>query len=436
MKTQNSSDRDCYLALLPDVLADYTYALLKYTGSAPTSLPSSSDVDLLVREADLTGILQLVQASCGAPRFHSEEFEAVTFVSIYFFDGSFLRLDLATGFVRKGIEYLEVGSLLDATQSIHGGWKIPRFDLGFEYTILFYLTNGASVPEKHRKVFLGMPKAERDKLRRRLERKYDLSDEDSFDLLDLPDSARAKIIRKIRRHPKNGWIRYCKRYARYVRHVVKVRARTPIITVSGVDGAGKSTWLDYLVQRLTIKYRRRVVVRRHRPGILPIISAWKYGRLEAEKVAGSRLPRQGSNRSRVGSILRLAYYLADVFLGQVILFVRHTLRGEIVLYDRYFFDFIVDSKRSNICISGEAVRPFYSLVFKPRLNFLFVANPRAIFLRKSELDLSTINDLQRKYVGLFRDLGNTASGSYYCIVPSAHIVETSRILDRALHEFL
>jgi putative protein kinase ArgK-like GTPase of G3E family len=46
-----------------------------------------------------------------------------------------------------------------------------------------------------------------------------------------------------------------------------------ILTFSGVDGAGKSTILSEFKDRLEKKYRKKVVVIRHRPSILPILSA-------------------------------------------------------------------------------------------------------------------------------------------------------------------
>ena len=65
-----------------------------------------------------------------------------------------------------------------------------------------------------------------------------------------------------------------------------------VITFSGVDGAGKSTLIEPVNERLEKKWRKRVVVIRHRPSVLPIISAWKYGKQSAKARRTKALTRR------------------------------------------------------------------------------------------------------------------------------------------------
>ena len=69
---------------------------------------------------------------------------------------------------------------------------------------------------------------------------------------------------------------------------------------------------------------------------------------KAEFEAAQKLPRQVSNFGKFSSLLRFAYYFTDYLLGQFYIYLNYTLRGTVVLYDRYYFDFILDSRRSNI----------------------------------------------------------------------------------------
>ena len=61
------------------------------------------------------------------------------------------------------------------------------------------------------------------------------------------------------------------------------RNKNIIITFSGVDGAGKTTILRQFKELLEQKYGRSVIELRHRPSILPILSAVKHGKKKAEQ---------------------------------------------------------------------------------------------------------------------------------------------------------
>jgi thymidylate kinase len=82
------------------------------------------------------------------------------------------------------------------------------------------------------------------------------------------------------------------------------------------------------------------------------------------------------------------------------------MRGYVVLYDRYYFDFIHDSRRSNIDLPPSLTSLGYALLIKPRFNFFLYATADEILRRKQELDAATIEQLTRNYLGLFERLGS------------------------------
>ncbi len=130
-----------------------------------------------------------------------------------------------------------------------------------------------------------------------------------------------------------------------------------IITFSSVDRAGKTKILREFIEQLQKKYNHEVVELRHRPFILHILSTIKYGKKEAEKKTMEVLPRTGSNNSKLSSYIRF-FYLTDYILRQWIVFMKHSLRGEIVIYDRYYFDFINDARRTNINLDNSLIKFF------------------------------------------------------------------------------
>ena len=132
--------------------------------------------------------------------------------------------------------------------------------------------------------------------------------------------------------------------------VKKSKKDIPVIGLTGTGGAGKSTVIENIKYKIEKQLRKRVVVLRHRPSLLPILSAYTKGKKAAEQQAASTLPRMGSNSSVLSSLVRFLYYYFDYVIGQFYVYVKYVLRGYVVIYDRYYYDFINDAKRSNIVL--------------------------------------------------------------------------------------
>jgi thymidylate kinase len=145
------------------------------------------------------------------------------------------------------------------------------------------------------------------------------------------------------------------------------------------------------------------------------MSAWIYGKAKAEEKSASTLPRQGTNKNVISSLFRFGYYLLDFLLGQFVIWVRYTLPGHVVLYDRYYFDFIEDPKRSNIALPRWFCAFFYRFIFKPNINIFLHAQPESILTRKKELSIDDIVKLTSGYKKLFKEYSKKYNGKYVAI---------------------
>lgn len=188
-----------------------------------------------------------------------------------------------------------------------------------------------------------------------------------------------------------------------------------IITFSGVDGAGKTTILREFTSILENKYNRNVKELRHRPSVLPILSAVKYGKNDAENKTQGVLPRTGKNKSTLSSLVRFFYYLTDYVFGQIVIYFKYTRKGVIIIYDRYYFDFINDARRTNITLNKNFIKFFYRFVFKPELNVFLYAPAEIILKRKQEIDEKSINKLSVDYLNLFSNLSKNNKQVYLSI---------------------
>lgn len=390
------------------------YAVLKTAGKSVKNLPPGSDLDVLVRKADLKRLLTWIRQYPGIRKCRYTRKSFMTTVQLFFADNGFLSIDLLTAFHRKSLEYLNAGDMLAHAVDNEGIMVLPpAYD--YLYIYLFYQLNFDSVPGKYADQFKGLPVETETEILLLLCRKTGIRARSLAETFHWSGAARLKSMKWLLRRPVNRLSLQSARWLAYGWDSLSnaLRAKGMVLTFSGVDGAGKTTILGEVRELLEKKYRRKVVVLRHRPSLLPMLSAWKYGKEAAEKKSAESLPRKGTNKNILSSLARFAYYYTDFLLGQLLIYGKYILRGYIVLYDRYYFDFIVDGRRSNILLHPFFVRQLYRFVYKPQLNVFLYAPPEVILRRKKELSARDITELTDRYRSLFHRLG--AAKKYLCI---------------------
>lgn len=393
---------------------DREYVVLKSAGKSLRSLSEESDIDLLLTAAAQQAATDWLMNYPGVQKCKRTNRSFMVTLEIFFNDHSFLSIDLLTGFNRKSYEYISPALMLASRQQINGVQVLPpAWD--YLYIYLFYQLNYSSIPEKYQAPFLRLAELQQATVLQNLQEQTGIQHSNLEQSFPFSAGDRKKIFGFLRQRSSNALVARCVRWCQHKRDTLRdMRQRKGfMLTFSGVDGAGKSTILNEVKEMLQRKYRKKVVVIRHRPSMLPILSAMKYGKEAAEQRCAERLPRQGTNKSILSSLARFGYYYADYLFGQLVVYFRYTLRGYIVLYDRYYFDFIVDGRRSNITISKSFIRNLYVFVYKPQLNIFLYAPPEVILTRKKELSAVDIRQLTHDYTTLFSRLGEPAK--YMCI---------------------
>ncbi len=402
------------------------YALLKTLQDAMEELPQQSDIDMVVHHEDKAGIIDVIRKGPDIAQLHFHRKTYAVYISIYFNDGGYLKMDLIHRFDRKGILFLDPDKIIEEVYETQDGLKFAAHHHNFEYIMLFYLLNGVPVPQRYRDYFAGFTFEERAEIFTHVTSVYKVNINLLDELYETKTRFSKKIVGHVHRLPVNrGFLRMFHK-ARYAVDVFKdcFYHRGITVTFSGVDGAGKSTIIREVKEVLEKKYRQRTVVLRHRPSLLPILSSLVKGRREAERQSRERLPRQGTNRNFASSLLRFFYYYTDYLIGQYYVYFRYTLRGYTVLYDRYYFDFIIDARRSNIVLPRRFLRWCYSFIFKPQVNVFLFAPVEVIRERKNELSAMDIKTLSTEYHSLFSDLGRRKSTAKYLIINNTNIEHT------------
>lgn len=425
--SSSKSSRQLFITGFSEKLSAHEHAFLKFDCGALERLPETSDLDLVVLKNDLLGLVEFCRQHHLVHRCRVARKSFMATIELFFEDGSFLSLDLIYRFKRKGLEMLEAESILSSAGSNEWGVRVPSLTFDLEYALLFYALNGAAIPQRYVKFFTGFSLRERNAAFRYIRDKYTLEMHEFNDLFTDDSAFRKKVGRAVRRNAIQPSIRPLINAIDYLFDTARglVQRKGFIVTISGVDGVGKTTILEKVKREMELKFRREVVLKRHRPRLLPILSAMRYGGAKkAELVAAVTMPRQGQNHNILSSFLRFGYYYADYLFGQVYVYLRYVMWGKIVLYDRYYFDFITDSERSNIRLNKRFIQLLYVFVVKPRLNVLLWANSKVVYQRKQELEPETIEQVTGEYKRIFTLYDAKSSKSKYCTIENREIETT------------
>jgi thymidylate kinase len=407
--------KDCrqhFMLDLNNALEKIPHAYLKFNYNNLIEVPEASDLDIAI---DQTGVQEVIDFCKKTPLIRRFNYRKKSFMSIFeihLINDSFLSVDLIHQFKRKDKTMLSIKELLTDRRNSKKGVVVPALKHDLAYAYAFYTLNDSAIPIRYHKHF------SKDKI------------QDAINYLNTTFGTTFISLEKVFTEGREGKkalkaalqstanSEKLKGKLNYVKDTINdiIYNRGFMVTFSGVDGAGKSTIIDIVRKTIEKKYRKEVVVLRHRPGILPILSAIKHGKVKAEKIAGEVLPRKGKNKSYLSSALRFAYYYLDYLIGQVYVYVKYILRGKIVVYDRYYFDFINDAKRTNIKVNKKVATALYCFVMKPKLNIFLYAAVETILTRKQELNAADIYAMNKSYTSLFTALKlNSKKSRYTCI---------------------
>lgn len=182
-----------------------------------------------------------------------------------------------------------------------------------------------------------------------------------------------------------------------------------LVAVLGPDGSGKDTVINGLSHEIERGFRRTAFYH-WRPNLL----------LPAKAAVPITDPHAKAPRGPFLSSLYLMGFVLDYWIGYAIR-IRHGLaRGTLVVFDRYFYDVIVDPKRARFGGPRWFAILLARLVPSPDLTLVLDANENIMFARKGEL---SVDELRRQRLA-YRELsvGITARKT----------VQTDQAIDRSV----
>lgn len=160
------------------------------------------------------------------------------------------------------------------------------------------------------------------------------------------------------------------------------------IAFLGTDGAGKTTIINAITEALNESVHNALYYEHMRPNIVPNIAQLFGG---GEQVGPVEVPHSGKPSGKILSLVRLFYYSFDYIVGYWVKVYPITVKkSSIWIFDRYYYDYLIDPKRACIDLPPWVVRCVRLFIPKPDLILCLGADAAVIHKRKPELPLGEV----------------------------------------------
>jgi thymidylate kinase len=185
-----------------------------------------------------------------------------------------------------------------------------------------------------------------------------------------------------------------------------------LITLSGLDGAGKSTLIEWL--RSDLERQKRGVTVLH---LNDHVGVYAFARAVRDRLAGGRdaatvrhLAGRHVRRNRPGRFNRIRDAMvwsvavrALIYPIDLVIFLAYrcyveAIRGRILIMDRYFYDTLVDLSRGG---TWRCLRLLARITPTPDVPVLLEITPEKAYARKGEYNVDYLSRRWRAYHRVF-----------------------------------
>ena len=382
-----------------------SYAVMRNASHLPEST-NGSDIDFLFTRDDRIIILDIISKTstslgCNIIGFdHTEDFCKFSIVSVNEKKNWAVCIDCNFGLNFRGVPYFT--SEFEDITIFEKGFRKLKWEWEIIFSILKELLHNDSIDESLKIQFKRISFKEHEK-----EIKVKFKDQPIFiRLLYDIDINFSKNLGKsftksfMLRNP--FWYVSCK--IRYIRDRI-VRIINPcgyIISLHGIDGAGKSTIMSLIYPLFNVATHKNTEIIHLRPRLLPALAELKSkigGSNDSVRKPSKNIPMYSKpNSGYLVSYFRLLYLLTDYLFGYLMkFFVKLRKNNTVLLFDRYYDDIVIDPARFRLCLDQNILRLFNHLVPKSHSKILLTIDPNLAWERKQELHPELGRSLQQRF---------------------------------------
>ena len=193
-----------------------------------------------------------------------------------------------------------------------------------------------------------------------------------------------------------------------------------VLVLIGPDGGGKTTLAPKVLERVSLIFHgsRQEYCR---PNLLPPIGRLKVWDPPIQS-QDNPCPHDHDLQNPVKSLIRFFYYLTDYIVGYAFKTYWLKVKNHIVIFDRYYHDYLVDLRRYQLNIPRWLPRLFLPIVPTPDLALYLKCDPTQLSARKQELLPEELDRQASLYSILTKELS-------YC-----HSVSTETPIEETVRE--
>ena len=387
------------------------YAVLRSYENLPQSY-NSHDIDMIINESEYDSIKSTIYNIAQKndylllQYYRDERFATLFFQKIKDDSTDLIELDFFFKMSAKGIFMLDSTEVL-SRREFNG--KIYHVSLVDEVLdkCLCNAVFGVPYPEKYLNRYELLSETEKTELNQKLHFVFGKKDI-NFENLNLfigEKCAKLAVLNSFKNFGFFNSLWFKLRHFGYL-FVNFLKPKGIFISFTGPDGSGKTTVLNIIKESYSKVFRGSIHINHFRPNIIPRIAVILHKLKFIETVNEEYdKPHRGKPSGVFVSTLRLLYYILDYIIGYIFYIRPKRFRRNIVIYDRYYSDIIIDSFRSNIGLSYKVINFFGFLIPKPKYGVLLTANSETILQRKNELNKEEIDVINQKieYISKFKN---------------------------------
>lgn len=395
------------------------YFVLRNFEGLPES-NNSKDVDIIIAPGSYKSVLSLLIEcfrSFGLSHYYIMNYERAHCVYGIDVEKSFaIHIDLIEGYANKGYEIFDFEELYSNTLN-YKSFKVLNGCYDIVLLLLYKIIGCKELKEKYRTKINDIYKIDRrginEILQRILGRKcaqlvFEDLDNADFDniVAHSKDIAKAAKRRAFINKPFKTFVGWWKFYSEKSYNMILCpKSIQKLIAVEAPDGAGKTTFIDYLrikIAEYFVSDISKSKIYHFRPLFLPNLGAVGEKAGVMKQDTNFTEPHRAKQANRISSFIRMTYYWLDYLIGMPLILRKNAQFDKITIFDRYIYDFLVDPRRSRINLPYWLRRLFTKMVKQPKIVFVLDAPTEVIYKRKQEL---TPEEITRQLVE-FRKLSS------------------------------
>lgn len=377
--------------------AEVKYAVLRNYENLPEK--SGRDIDLIIAQSDFNKIkpefIQIIE-QFGYKILISDKRQFMLFIAIGKIENNsidIISFDFIFHLHVKGMKLFETNKIL-AEREFNGKIYHVRRDVEFLSKYIYNKLFNVRFPNRYN----GLKREAISKYSKEINET--LNNLFGHNIVSIENFEQSKSYILFKYFKKN-----CKKenrvvfYIDYINYYISqiyrfIKPNGVSISFTGPDGVGKTTIINQIIEHINLVTSTTLF--HHRPSLFGNLSNVAHQVGLKEKVDDDYTnPHRGKRNNFISSFVRLVYYSLDYIFGFQVKVRKQLSYGGVVIFDRYYSDIIVDSRRSSIYLSHKFLYWFGKL-FIPSLNYniLLTAHAETILARKRELneeDIQMIN---------------------------------------------